>query len=47
MIEQELQYGHLAAMQGVFVVHRKFTERNRAGIVFLRIICYNKLSYLY
>ena len=29
-----------------FVLHRKFTEQNRAWIVFLRIVCYNKLSYL-
>lgn len=41
MIEQELQYGHLAAMQGVFVVHRKFTERNRAGIEFINQMVYN------
>lgn len=31
---------------GCFFVHRKFTEQNRAGIEFLQIVCYNKLSYL-
>ncbi len=30
----------------VFFCYRKFICTSRAGLVFLRIICYNKLSYL-
>ena len=34
----------LAAMQGVFVVHRKFTKRNSARIEFINQIVYNVVS---
>lgn len=35
---------HLVAMQGVFVVHRKFTKRNSARIEFINQIVYNVVS---
>ena len=31
-------------MQGVFAVHRKFTEWNRAGIEIINQMVYNKLK---
>lgn len=44
MIEHEIGYRHLAEMQGVFVVHRKFTEWNCARIESINQMVYNIIS---